>query len=195
MRWRRATVEGVHAPAMRATLARTAAVLSGVGALICFAGALVPGDSQHDENVLLATAAAASLLGAVLIAADGRLPVWALHPVALVGIALSTAAAYGWGSESAYGPLLYVWVAMFAFYVFDLPAALVYLALMAAAFGLALALEDPAESPLDGWLATVGTLLGTGLFVSMMRDRLDGLIGRLREAAHRDPLTTPLNRP
>ena len=194
MPWRNATADGVEAPATRATLARTAALLSAVGALICFVGAVVPGDAQHDENVLLATAAAAAILGAVLLAADERLPAWSFHPVALTATAISSAAAYGWGSESAYGPLLYVWVALFTFYVFDRAAALVYLVLMAAAFGLVLALEDPAESPLDGWLATVGTLLGTGLFVSMMRDRLDRLIARLREAAHRDPLTTLLNR-
>ena len=194
MPWRNATADGVEAPATRATLARTAALLSAVGALICFVGAFVPGDAQHDENVLLATAAAAAILAAVLLAADERLPTWAFHPVALTAIAISSAAAYGWGSESAYGPLLYVWVALFAFYVFDRPAALVYLVLMAAAFGLVLVLEDPAESALDGWLATVATLLGTGLFVSMMRDRLDRLIGRLREAAQRDPLTTLLNR-
>ena len=52
---------------------------------------------------------------------------------------------------------------MFAFYVFSRGAALVHLALMAAGYALALVLEDPAENPLDGWIATVGTLLGTGL--------------------------------
>jgi diguanylate cyclase (GGDEF)-like protein len=70
----------------------------------------------------------------------------------------------------------------------------VHLALMAAAYALALALEDPAESPLDGWIATVVTLLGTGLFVSFVRHRLGIVFHRLREAAHRDPLTDLLNR-
>jgi len=54
--------------------------------------------------------------------------------------------------------------------------------------------EYAAESPLDGWVATVVTLLVTGLFVSVVRDRLARLIGRLRDAAHRDPLTALLNR-
>ena len=71
-------------------------------------------------------------------------------PVALSAVALSTAAAYGWGSQTAYGPLLYVWVTLFVFYVFNRGAAFVYLALMAAGYALALALEDPAENPLDG---------------------------------------------
>jgi diguanylate cyclase (GGDEF)-like protein/putative nucleotidyltransferase with HDIG domain len=107
---------------------------------------------------------------------------------------VSSAAAYGWGSETAYGPLLYVWVTMFAFYVFNRGAALVHLALMAAAYAAVLVLEDPAENPLDGWIATVGTLLGTGLFVAFVRDRLSNMFHRLRDAAHHDALTDLLNR-
>jgi diguanylate cyclase (GGDEF)-like protein len=43
-------------------------------------------------------------------------------------------------------------------------------------------------------VATMVTLLVTGLFVSVVRDRLAGLIGRLSDAAHRDALTQLLNR-
>jgi diguanylate cyclase (GGDEF)-like protein len=176
------------------TLARTASLLSAIGALICLAGALLPGDAQHDDTVLLGTAAAFSLLATALFAVGDRLPAWTFHPLAVVATAIATAASYGWGSGSAYGPLLYLWVAMFAFYVFSRWMALVHLALMAAGYALALALEDPAENPLDGWIATVATLLGTGLFVAFVRDRLSELIRRLRDAAHRDPLTKLLNR-
>jgi diguanylate cyclase (GGDEF)-like protein len=194
LRWRNATADGVGAPARRAPLAPTAALLFGAAALICLTGALVPGDAQYDDDVLLATAAAAALVGALLAVANERVPVWTHHPIGVLGTAISTAAAYGWGTGSAFGPLLYVWVTMFAFYVFTRGAALVHLALMAAAYALALVLEDPAENPLDGWIATVGTLLGTGLFVSFVRDRLSSMFHRLRDAAHRDSLTGLLNR-
>ena len=194
LRWRNTTDEDVEATATRATLARTAAYLTGLGALICLIGALVPGDAELDDQVLLATAAAAAVFAGVLLVADERLPVWTFHPVALTATALSTAATYGWGSESTYGPLLYVWVSMFVFYVFPRGPALVHLALMSAAYAVVLVVEDPAENPLDGWLATVAALLGSGLFVALMRDRLAQLIRRLRDAAHRDPLTTLLNR-
>jgi diguanylate cyclase (GGDEF)-like protein/putative nucleotidyltransferase with HDIG domain len=194
LRWRNATDEGVGPPAKRATLARIAALLSGFGALICIVGVLVPGDAQNDDAVLLATAAGAAILTAILAIANERLPEWTYHPVAVTATVLSTAAAYGWGSGSAYGPLLLVWATMFAFYVFKRSAAFVYLALMAVGYAVALVLEDPAENPLDGWIATVGTLLGTGLFVSLMRDRLAETIHRLRDAAHRDSLTELLNR-
>jgi diguanylate cyclase (GGDEF)-like protein len=194
LRWRNATGEGVDSPARRAPLAPTAGFLFGAAALICVTGVVVPGDAQHDEGVLLVTAAAAALVSAFLLVANERVPDWTYHPIGLIATAVSTAAAYGWGTESAYGPLLYVWVTMFAFYVFSRGAALVHLALMAAAYALALALEDPAESPLDSWIATVVTLLGTGLFVSFVRHRLGIMFHRLREAAHRDPLTDLLNR-
>jgi diguanylate cyclase (GGDEF)-like protein len=194
LRWRNATVGGVEAPARRAPLAPIAGLLFGAAALICLAGVLVPGTAQFDDDALLVTAAAAAFVGALLFVANERVPEWTHHPIGLMGIAVSTAAAYGWGSESAYGPLLYVWVTMFAFYVFTRGVALAHLALMAAAYALALALEDPAENPLDGWIATVGTLLGTGLFVSFVRDRLSDLFHRLRDAANRDPLTDILNR-
>jgi diguanylate cyclase (GGDEF)-like protein len=194
LRWRTALGEGFDSPARRAPLAPTAALLFGAAALICLTGVLVPGDAQLDDGVLIATAAAAALGCAFLLVANERVPRWTYHPIGVFGTAIATAATYGWGSESAYGPLLYVWVTMFAFYVFSRGVALAHLALMAAAYALALVLEDPAENPLDSWIATVGTLLGTGLFVSFVRHRLSIMFHRLREAAHRDPLTDLLNR-
>jgi diguanylate cyclase (GGDEF)-like protein len=194
LRWRNASENGVEAPAARAMMARAAALLAATAAVVCLVGAFVPGDAQLDGDVLLAAASAAALLGALLLIAYDNVPRWAFHPIVFLGTAISTAAAYGWGSGSAYGPLPFVWVTLLAFYFFTRGAALVHLALMAAGYALALGLEDPGESPLDGWVATVVTLLVTGLFVSVVRDRLARLIGRLSDAAHRDPLTNLLNR-
>jgi len=194
LRWRTATAEGVDSPARQAPLAPTAGVLFGAAALICLAGALLPGDAELDDGVLLATAGVGAAVAAFLFITNERVPEWTYHPIGVLGTAVATGAAYGWGTRSAYGPLLYVWVTMFAFYVFSRGAALVHLALMAAAYAAVLAIEDPAENPLDGWIATVGTLLGTGLFVSFVRHRLGSMFHRLREAAQRDPLTDLFNR-
>ena len=65
---------------------------------------LVPGEAQLDDDVLLATAAAAGLLGALLLIAHDRLPLAGFHVVALLGTALATAAVYGWGTDSALRP-------------------------------------------------------------------------------------------
>jgi len=194
LRWRNPTGNDVERLATPATMARTAALVSLAVALNCLVGVLVPGEAQRDDDVLLATAVAAALLGAALLVAYNRLPFWSFHAVALLGTALATAAAYGWGSESAYGPLPYVWVTLFAFYFFSRPAALLHVALMAAGYALALVEESPSEDPLDGWIATVVTLLVTGYLIAVARDRLTRLIASLSDAAHRDPLTDLLNR-
>jgi len=194
LRWRTATGEGVDSPPRQAPLAPTAALLFGAAALICLAGVLLPGDAQFDDGVLVATAIVAALVAVCLLIANERVPAWSYHPIGVLGTAVATGAAYGWGTGSAYGPLLYVWVTMFAFYVFSRGVALMHLALMSAAYAGALVLEDPADNPLDGWIATVGTLLGTGLFVSFVRHRLGSMFHRLRDAAQRDPLTDLFNR-
>jgi diguanylate cyclase (GGDEF)-like protein len=194
LRFRNPTGNDVEWLASRATMARTAAALSGAVAITCLVGALVPGEAQRDDDLLIATAAAATVLAAVLLMAYGRLPFWAFHGVALLGTALATTAAYGWGSESAYGPLPYVWVTLFVSYLFSRPVALLHVALMAAGYALVLVEESPSEDPLDGWIATVVTLLVTGYLISIARDRLTRLIASLSDAAHRDPLTDLLNR-
>ena len=194
LRWRNATGNDVERLATRATMARTAALVSGAVAVTCVVGVVVPGEAQRDDDVLLASAAAAVVIGAALLLSYDRLPLWSFHAVALVGTVLSTAAAYGWGTESAYGPLPYVWVTVFVFYFFSRPAALLHVALMAAGYALVLVEESPSEDPLDGWIATVATLLVTGYLIGIARDRLTRLIARLSDAAHRDPLTDLLNR-
>ena len=194
LRWRNSAEEGVEAPATRAMMARTAALFAGAGAFICLLGSFLPGEAQFDDDVLLIAAAVSALLGAGLLVAFDSIPAVAFHPIVALGTAIATAAAYGWGTAAAYGPLAYVWVTLFAFYFFTRGAALVHLALIAAAYAVALVLEDPAENPLDGWVATVATLLIAGLFVSMVRDHIAALIGRLSDAAHSDHLTGLLNR-
>ena len=194
LRWRKASEEAVEAPATRAMMARTGALLAGAGAFICLLGSFVPGEAQFDDDVLLVAAAASALLGAGLLIAFDNIPEVAFQPLVGLGTVIATAAAYGWGTESAYGPLPYVWVTVFAFYFFTRGAALVHLALIAAAYAVALVLEDPVENPLDGWVATVATLLVAGLFVSMVRDHIAALILRLSDAAHSDHLTGLLNR-
>jgi diguanylate cyclase (GGDEF)-like protein len=194
LRWRNATGDDVERPATRANMARTAALLTIAGALVCLIAVLVPGDGQLDDDILVATAAAAGVLGAFLLLVYDRVPLWGFHIVALLDTALFTAAAYGWGSMSSYGPLPYVWVTGFVFYFFSRSAALVHLSIIAAGYAFALAQESPAENPLDGWIATVATLVVTGFLLSAVHDRLVHLIAGLSDAAHHDPLTDLLNR-
>ena len=119
VRWRNATDNDVERPATRANMARTASLLTAAGALVCLIAVLVPGDGQLHDDILLATAAAAGVMSVALMIAYDRIPFWGFHVVAVLDTALFTAAAYGWGSMSAYGPLPYVWVTGFVFYFFS----------------------------------------------------------------------------
>jgi len=45
LRWRNASEDSVEAPAARAMMARTAALLAGAAAVVCLVGVFVPGEA------------------------------------------------------------------------------------------------------------------------------------------------------
>jgi diguanylate cyclase (GGDEF)-like protein/putative nucleotidyltransferase with HDIG domain len=148
----------------------------------------------NDEELLAATGAASILIAVLLLIAYDELPLIGFHICTALGIVLASVAVYAWGIESGYAPLPYVWVALGVFYFFPLRAALGQFALVAVGYAAALAAESPSGQVVDGWIATVGTLLVTGVFVALVRDRLTTLIAHLTDAARRDPLTDLYNR-
>jgi diguanylate cyclase (GGDEF)-like protein/putative nucleotidyltransferase with HDIG domain len=193
-RWRSTTTAGAGTPGMRGRMASAGSLFLAAGALFALISVLTPDSATNDEELLLALAAVAAAMAAGLILVYDRLPIWAFHAGTVAGAALAGAAVYAWGSGSAYGPLPFLWVVLFAFYFFPLGAALVHMAAVAASYAIALAAESPAGTQVDGWIATVGTLLAAGLLVAALRHLLAGTIASLTEASHRDPLTGLLNR-
>jgi diguanylate cyclase (GGDEF)-like protein/putative nucleotidyltransferase with HDIG domain len=157
--------------------------------------ALAPpqGPGLEPGGILAVTAATAALAAVALIAFD-RIPLWGFHAGTVAATALATVAIYGWGDHAPYGPLPYLWVTIYAFYFFTLPAALVHMAVLGAMFGVELGLRDLDYAPVTAWIATIGTLTTAGLVVAVIRDRLIGLISNLTDAARSDPLTGLLNR-
>src|SRR5215211_1248498 len=190
--WRNPIDEG--SPASRAAMARTGAVFGTAAGLFSLVSVAVPDAAVNDEGLLLATGIASLAVAAFLLIAYDRLPILGFHVAAALGIVLASVAVYAWGTESGYAPLPYLWVALGVFYFFPLRAALVHLGLMAIGYGIALLAEAPPGTAIDGWVATVGTLLVTGVFVGLVRDRLAGLIANLTDAARRDFLTDLYNR-
>ncbi len=175
-------------------MARTGAVFCGLGALFGFLSAALPDTVVQDQNLLLLVAVLTAALGMALFAAQDRIPVRAFHAVVVAGTALAGVAVYAWGTGSAYVPLPFLWVTLFAFYFFPLRAALVHMALVGVAYAIVLSAEDHSGTRVDGWVATVGTLLVAGVFVALLRDRLVGTIHSLSQVADHDPLTQLLNR-
>ena len=190
--WRSSIEES--APASRAAMARTGAVFGAAAGLFALVSVAVPDTAVNDEGLLLACGLAAFLMAGLLLLVYDRLPLIGYEVAAALGVGITSVAIYAWGVDSGYAPLPYVWVALGVFYFFPLRAALLQLALMAGGYAAALAAESPSGTLIDGWIATVGTLLITGVFVALVRDRLSGLIASLTDAARRDPLTDLLNR-
>jgi diguanylate cyclase (GGDEF)-like protein/putative nucleotidyltransferase with HDIG domain len=181
-------------PSSGVTMARTAAFFFISGALLVPISLVTSHSPAVDEGLLAAVGGAAALCGLLLLLLQRQLPRWAFHPVTVVATVLSTLAIYSWGEGSTYGPLPYLWIAFFAFYFFGFAAALAHLALIAAAFAVQLGALSLDYTPVAGWIATVLTLLLTGVVVATIRDRLAALIEGLTHAARRDPLTDLLNR-
>ena len=118
----------------RVTMARTAALFFLSGALIVAIALATPHEDSVDDLLLAAVGGAAAICGGLILLLQRRLPAWSFHPITLTGTALATVAIYAWGQDNSYGPLPYIWVAFFAFYFFSLPAALVHLLVVGAAY-------------------------------------------------------------
>jgi diguanylate cyclase (GGDEF)-like protein/putative nucleotidyltransferase with HDIG domain len=192
--WRTSRQTGMDQPATKATMARAGVYLGSAGVLLTLIALILPNDNGVDETLLAASAATAACGVAVLAIGFDRIPLWGFHVLAVGGTAVASAAIYAWGTDSPYSPLPYLWVTVYVFYFFPLRAALVHLASVAAAFAAVIAIEDPDYTPAAAWIVTVGTLLATGTLIAAVRTRMSDLLQSLTDAAHRDALTSLLNR-
>ena len=165
LRWRNATDNDVERPATRANMARTAALLTAAGRArlphrACWFPATVSSTttSCSPRPRPRGSWASRSCSRTTACRSGGS------TSSRVLDTALSTAAAYGWGSMSAYGPLPYVWVTRLRLLLLQpLGGARPPRAHRRRRTRSRSWLESPAENPLDGWIATVATLLVTGL--------------------------------
>ena len=192
--WKTSIDSGTAVPRNRATMARAAIWFSLAGAVVGLLAVALPHSSEMDEAGLLGATAAVAALALVALVGFDRLPLWAFHAGTLIATAIATLAIHSWGETDPYGPLPYLWVTIYAFYFFSLPAALVHMAVLGALFGVELGMRDLGYTPISDWVASIGTLTTAGLLVAVIRSRLIGLIARLTDAARTDPLTGMLNR-
>jgi diguanylate cyclase (GGDEF)-like protein/putative nucleotidyltransferase with HDIG domain len=187
-------VSGREARGTREMMARWGAIFFALGGVVGLVSLVLPDTTVDDRTMLLAVTIASLAAALTLSVVYERMPLPGFQIAAAGGSVAVSLAMYAWGHASSYGPLAYVWVMLFAFYFFTMPAALVHLGLAMTGYALALAAESPPGSHLDGWLATTGTLLAGGVFVFAVRDRTSAMIAGFAEAAHRDALTELLNR-
>ena len=175
-------------------MARSLFWFSASAALVVCVSVVLPHDPNLEEAGLVGCGVLALALAALAITAYDALPRWTFHALVGASSVLATAAIHYWGDSSLYGPMPYLWPAVYAFWFFSKRAAFVHTALIGALFAAELADRDPGFTPAGEWAATIATLVVMGLLAAIVRDRLSHVISNLSDAARRDPLTGLLNR-
>jgi diguanylate cyclase (GGDEF)-like protein len=179
----------------RALMARTFAYLFGIGATLLLATLLLPGDPARAEIPLAGVAVEAYLTAALFILAYDRLPLWLFRVSPMLGNLLVALAVVFGGTEAvgAYA-LFYFWVALAAFYFFELRWAMICGAVASLSYAAVLALRPGVELGQLKWAMLTGGLFVSGVIMGRLRSRAEGLVTQLSHAARLDPLTGLPNR-
>lgn len=198
----RANVSALHqlTPGL---VARAQAYLFAVGALTGALGVILPHPENFNEIGMLLVQLASVLAAAVLLFSRGRLPPWALTIGPFAGMILTSLVLMFSGSSTSPYLLFYMWIALYAFYVMPRTQAalLAGFAILNYA-GVVLAYRvlgdgssgSPANEDIPAMVLMVGTVMISGAFIVVLRERVGRLISQLTEAATTDPLTGLLSR-
>lgn len=168
------------------------------GGALAWAGTLLPPGAEGSDSLIAIVGGVIFVVGLAVMATRRRLPEWGLGVLVALGSLTITFVTYeggGAGTGTEDNEMLYLWVALYAFYFFSLPHALVQIGVLGVAYGWLLSTE--AVSFGDGatrWIVTMTTLLVGGLIVSRLRGAVRRLVRELTDRANADPLTGLLNR-
>jgi diguanylate cyclase (GGDEF)-like protein len=182
----------------RRQMARTAAALFGAAGLITLLSIFLPHQPQLDTEGLAFVSIGAAVVTTVLLIGGERLPDWTFYVWTACGTLLVT---FGLvfngerdGGAAGGDEMYYLWVVLYAAHYFGRLATAVQVAMIAAAYTVALIEIDPGPIATSRWLTTVGLAVGAAAAVRVLSERIELLIGELRLAASTDPLTGLLNR-
>jgi diguanylate cyclase (GGDEF)-like protein len=194
---RRASGLGLDAPD-RALMARCLAYLFGAGAALALVSLAVSGASELSAADIFIPQAGYALAAigvvAILLVNHDRLPLWTFQLTLAAGTALISFVIYWSGDPTSAYTMLYVWIALYAFYFFRLPQAFFQVACVALAYGVVLHFREAIAVPTARWLITVGTVLAAGILIAMLKRRVETLVDGLSDSAKTDSLTGLLNR-
>jgi hypothetical protein len=158
--------------AERATMSRGLAFLFAAGASLVGISLLLPHSQNTNDTGLLVAVGLAYLTAALLTRFAARMTVRGLQLILMLGTVLITVCViYGGDSASAY-PLMYVWVALYAAYVFTPRAAVVQTLFAAAACAAGYLLEDDTHAPSVHWLMGAGTIVVAGVLTASLTYRV-----------------------
>jgi diguanylate cyclase (GGDEF)-like protein len=177
---------------------RVLAYLWAAGGATSLLVVVTPHPPQVDVPVFVAIGGAAFAMAALLRAVDRRLPPWALQAIVALGSVLITTDIWfsgdGRGAPTPDNEMLYVWVALYAAYFFNLRAASGQVMWATSCYAFALAFISPPEVVPTRLIETGGTLALSVVLVALLKHRVGQLLGQLADAARTDPVTGLHNR-
>jgi diguanylate cyclase (GGDEF)-like protein len=182
----------------RSLMARCLAYLFGAGAALALVPLVFSEASEVGTRDIfipqVGYALATVAVVAILLVNHNRLPLWTFQLTLAAGTALISFVIYLSGDPTSAYTMLYVWIALYAFYFFGLPQAFFQVACVALGYGAVLHFKEALAVPAARWLITVGTVLAAGILIAMLKSRVDTLVERLSDSAKIDSLTGLLNR-
>jgi two-component system cell cycle response regulator len=174
-----------------AALARSLGYAFVAGGTVALILTLLPNSAETDETGILSLVALAYTVGLICLRAQDRLPSWATPAaLALATILVTYAVEFFSDPGQSIWAIFYVAVGLQAGYFLNRLWAAAQVALVAAAYGLALW----GHGSLEAWLGTIATVALATWMVGTMRVRVRRLIARLADAARTDAHTGLLNR-
>ena len=175
-----------------AALARSLGYAFVAGASVALLLTLVSNSEQTNETGILSLVALAYAVGLICLRAEDRLPTWATPAaLALATVLVTYAVEFFSDAGDSVWAIFYVAVGLQAGYFLTRWWAAAQVALVGAAYGLALWGNDNA---IESWFGTLATVALATWMVGTMRVRVRALIVRLADAARKDAHTGLLNR-
>jgi diguanylate cyclase (GGDEF)-like protein len=178
----------------RRIMARALGSLFVAGAIVGLISLLVPHESDSNDAAIGLICAVALAVGLFFILAQVHLPSWSFSAGCYGATALIAAALYlSDAPESPYA-FYFILVAMFAAYFLSVRQLVLQVAFIAVAYPIAQTATDGPGETTQWWLLAIWTVIVVSVFIAVLRQRVNALIGRLSDAASTDPLTRLLNR-
>jgi GAF domain-containing protein len=153
-------------------MSRGLAFLFAAGGSLVGISLLLPHSHNTEDAGLLVAVGLAYATAAALVRFAGRVSVRSLELILMLGTVLITiCVVYGGDSASAY-PLMYVWVALYAAYVFSPRAAAGQTFVAAGACAAGFLLQNHTRAPSVHWLMGAGTIVVAAVLTGSLTRRL-----------------------
>ena len=178
----------------RQVMARALGSLYVAGALIGFVSLALPQADTGSTGALAGVCALALATGVLIVFERGRLPAWAFPALCYAATTMIAVAIYLTDFADSPYAFYFVLVAMFAAYFLSVRQVALQMLFIGVAYVTVLRAMGGDEDGAQHWLLTVWTVIVVGVFIAVLRHRMNALILRLSDAASTDPLTQLLNR-